>query len=278
MDHQVQSRFFAISLGPRPPRFNSISFHDGRVALVMADAEPDGALDAFYLELKQAEEEVAAEADGEQRETGDDDGNDGHALPVIPATATIARSAALKTPGDNECEPTAREDLPPLPPPPVPPPVPRPPPGPPGPPAGPAAAPPQTGVVRRAAGKTWVDTQLLEWPENDFRIFVGNLGIEVNDSMLSAAFKRYASFEMAKVMKAKDGKTRGYGFVSLGSAEDGVIALREMQGQYIGSRPVLVKKATVTARTVKDKRGRAVTKTVNVNNNKKARPNHLGGH
>jgi hypothetical protein len=39
---------------------------------------------------------------------------------------------------------------------------------------------------------------------------VGNLGIEVNDSMLSAAFKRYASFEMAKVMKAKDGKTRGY--------------------------------------------------------------------
>ena len=133
-------------------------------------------------------------------------------------------------------------------------------------------------MVRRAAGKTWVDTQLLEWPENDFRIFVGNLGIEVNDSMLSAAFKRYASFEMAKVMKAKDGKTRGYGFVSLGSAEDGVIALREMQGQYIGSRPVLVKKATVTARTVKDKRGRAVTKTVNVNNNKKARPNHLGGH
>lgn len=34
-------------------------------------------------------------------------------------------------------------------------------------------------LLREAAGKRWVDTTLLEWPENDFRIFVGNLGNEV---------------------------------------------------------------------------------------------------
>jgi hypothetical protein len=246
----------------------------------MADADPDNALDAFYAELKQAEEEVTVnnhrEQDEERRETGDGQGNDRHTPREISATATIARSAALKTPEDIESERIARKNLPPLPPPPMPPPATRHPAGPTGPSVGPPPILEQTGVLRKAAGKIWVDTKLLEWPENDFRIFVGNLGKDVNDSMLSAAFKRYASFEMAKVMKSKDGKTRGYGFVSLGSAQDGAIALREMQGQYIGSRPVLVKKAAVAARTVKDKRGHAVTKTVKVN--KKAKPSHVGGH
>ena len=37
----------------------------------------------------------------------------------------------------------------------------------------------KVGVVRQAAGQRWVDPSLLEWPENDFRIFVGNLGNEV---------------------------------------------------------------------------------------------------
>lgn len=38
-----------------------------------------------------------------------------------------------------------------------------------------------------------------DWPENDFRIFVGNLGNEVSDEMLSLAFRRYPSFNRAKV-------------------------------------------------------------------------------
>jgi hypothetical protein len=45
---------------------------------------------------------------------------------------------------------------------------------------GPAAAGgKRVGVVRQAAGQRWVDPTLLEWPENDYRIFVGNLGNEV---------------------------------------------------------------------------------------------------
>ncbi len=38
----------------------------------------------------------------------------------------------------------------------------------------------KVGIVREAAGQRWVDPTLLEWPENDFRIFVGNLGNEVH--------------------------------------------------------------------------------------------------
>lgn len=54
-------------------------------------------------------------------------------------------------------------------------------------------------VVREAAGQRWVDPTLAEWPENDFRIFVGDLGHEVNDEALSKAFSRYPSFAKAKV-------------------------------------------------------------------------------
>lgn len=54
-------------------------------------------------------------------------------------------------------------------------------------------------VVREAAGQRWVDPTLSEWPDNDFRIFVGDLGNEVNDEALSKAFSRYPSFAKAKV-------------------------------------------------------------------------------
>jgi hypothetical protein len=56
-------------------------------------------------------------------------------------------------------------------------------------------------VVREAAGQRWVDNTLAEWPDNDFRIFVGDLGSEVNDEALSKAFSRYPSFAKAKVRR-----------------------------------------------------------------------------
>eukprot|EP00887_Chlorella_sp_A99_P006749 scaffold3.g6749.t1 len=88
--------------------------------------------------------------------------------------------------------------------------------------------------VGLAVGKRWVDPTLTEWPENDFRIFVGNLGNEVSDAVLqarpigrqraprapapvhAAAFQKYPSFVKAKVIRYKHNqKPRGYGFVSL---------------------------------------------------------------
>ena len=37
---------------------------------------------------------------------------------------------------------------------------------------------PKEGQLRVAGGETWIDDKLDIWPENDFRIFVGNLGPE----------------------------------------------------------------------------------------------------
>ena len=120
------------------------------------------------------------------------------------------------------------------------------------------------GVIRQAAGSKWVDTKLVEWPDNDFRIFVGNLGGEVNDALLAKTFSKYASFHKARVVKnPRDNKSKGYGFVSILDPRDGAQALRELHGQYIGNRPCQLKRCKDT-RTVTDAKGRIKKRTVNI--------------
>ena len=98
--------------------------------------------------------------------------------------------------------------------------------------------------VRTAAGEVWRDNTLSEWPENDFRIFVGDLGKDSTDAQLTEAFEKYKSFNKAKVIKDKrTGLCKGYGFVSLQKGEDMVLALKQMNGKYIAGRPVKLKKS-----------------------------------
>lgn len=70
--------------------------------------------------------------------------------------------------------------------------------------AKPAGSKPQQGgkkkvLLRQAGGQKWVDPSLNEWPDNDFRIFVGDMGNEVTDDLLAKSFSKYSSFAKAKV-------------------------------------------------------------------------------
>ncbi|KAA0702752.1 RNA-binding protein 42 [Triplophysa tibetana] len=99
--------------------------------------------------------------------------------------------------------------------------------------------------IRVAAGVSWEDTSLLDWESDDFRIFCGDLGNEVNDDILARAFSRYPSFLKAKVIRDKrTGKTKGYGFVSFKDPNDYVRAMREINGKYVGSRPIKLRKSS----------------------------------
>lgn len=114
----------------------------------------------------------------------------------------------------------------------------------------------QSFTKRYCAGVQWEDKTLLEWPEDDFRIFVGDLGQETNDDVLAHAFARYPSFQKAKVVRNKSsGKSMGYGFVSFKDPWDMTKALREMQGKYIGNRPVKVRKSEWKSRTLEASKG-----------------------
>lgn len=54
--------------------------------------------------------------------------------------------------------------------------------------------------VRTGAGEVWIDDSLKDWPENDYRIFVGDLGKETTTEMLAKIFQVYKSFAKAKVL------------------------------------------------------------------------------
>ncbi|OVA13647.1 hypothetical protein BVC80_1763g7 [Macleaya cordata] len=56
-------------------------------------------------------------------------------------------------------------------------------------------------IPRKAAGQAWEDPTLADWSENDYRLFCGDLGNEVNDDVLSKAFSRFASFNMARAAR-----------------------------------------------------------------------------
>ncbi|KAL2757581.1 hypothetical protein ACRALDRAFT_1068137 [Sodiomyces alcalophilus JCM 7366] len=109
-----------------------------------------------------------------------------------------------------------------------------------------AANPPekQKTVAREGGGKKWTDDTLLEWDPSHLRLFVGNLAGEVTDDSLLKAFSRWQSVQKARVIRDKrTSKSKGYGFVSFSDADDFFQAAKEMNGKYIQSHPVVVRKA-----------------------------------
>jgi RNA recognition motif-containing protein len=100
-------------------------------------------------------------------------------------------------------------------------------------------------ILRNAAGEVWEDPTLEDWPDSDFRVFCGDLGNEVTDEILANAFRKYPSFQKARVIRDKrTGKTKGFGFISFANAEDYIKAMREMNGKYVGNRPIRMTRST----------------------------------
>jgi len=99
-------------------------------------------------------------------------------------------------------------------------------------------------LIRAAGGQTWEDPSLNEWDPDDYRLFCGDLGNEVGDELLTRAFQKYPSFQKAKVVRDKrTQKTKGFGFVSFKNSDDFIKAMREMDGKYVGNRPIKLRKS-----------------------------------
>ncbi|XP_022907192.1 RNA-binding protein 42 [Onthophagus taurus] len=99
-------------------------------------------------------------------------------------------------------------------------------------------------LMRTAGGQVWEDHSLSDWVEDDFRIFCGDLGNDVTDELLTRTFNKYPSFLRARVVRDKrTNKSKGYGFISFKDPTDFTKAMKEMNGRYVGSRPIKLRKS-----------------------------------
>ncbi|XP_044748128.1 RNA-binding protein 42 [Coccinella septempunctata] len=106
-------------------------------------------------------------------------------------------------------------------------------------------------LLRVAGGQTWEDPTLADWTDDDFRMFCGDLGNDVTDELLTRTFNKFPSFLRAKVIRDKrTNKSKGYGFISFKDPADFTKAMKEMNGRYVGSRPIKLRKSTWKNRCV----------------------------
>jgi len=99
-------------------------------------------------------------------------------------------------------------------------------------------------VVRDSGGQVWDDQTLLEWDPSHFRLFAGDLAGEVTDETLFKAFSKYPTLVKARVIRdKKTTKSKGFGFVSFSDPDDFLKSWKEMNGKYIGSHPIKLRKA-----------------------------------
>jgi RNA recognition motif-containing protein len=75
-------------------------------------------------------------------------------------------------------------------------------------------------------------------------IFVGNLNFNTSEDELRQLFEVHGQVDRVSIMMDRDtGRSRGFGFVEMASAEDGEKAIAALNGAQIGGRALNVNEA-----------------------------------
>jgi RNA recognition motif-containing protein len=76
------------------------------------------------------------------------------------------------------------------------------------------------------------------------KLYVGNLSYAVRDDDLQQRFAEYGTVESAKVMMDRDsGRSKGFGFVQMSTADQAQAAIRGLHGQSMDGRNLVVNEA-----------------------------------
>jgi hypothetical protein len=76
------------------------------------------------------------------------------------------------------------------------------------------------------------------------KLYVGNLPYTVRDGDLEQSFGQFGTVTSAKVMMERDtGRSKGFGFVEMGSDAEEQAAIAGMNGQPLGGRSLVVNEA-----------------------------------
>lgn len=75
-------------------------------------------------------------------------------------------------------------------------------------------------------------------------LYVGNLPWAVDDAQLTAMFAAHGTVVRAKVVSDRDtGRSRGFGFVTMGDEASGQKAIQALNGSDMGGRALTVRKS-----------------------------------
>ncbi|MGJ2543796.1 hypothetical protein ACR8G9_22660, partial [Salmonella enterica subsp. enterica serovar Paratyphi A] len=75
----------------------------------------------------------------------------------------------------------------------------------------------------------------------DLKVFVGNLPFSVDSSTLAEVFEGAGNVEMVEVIYDKmTGRSRGFGFVTMSTAEEAEAAARQLNGYQLEGRELRV--------------------------------------
>lgn len=76
------------------------------------------------------------------------------------------------------------------------------------------------------------------------KLYVGNLPYTFRDGELEQAFSQFGTVTSARVMMERDtGRSKGFGFVEMGSPAEAQAAIDGMNGQQHGGRALVVNEA-----------------------------------
>jgi hypothetical protein len=76
------------------------------------------------------------------------------------------------------------------------------------------------------------------------KLYVGNLAYSVRDESLQQSFAEFGTVTSAKVMMDRDtGRSKGFGFVEMGSDAEAQAAINGMNGQPLEGRAIVVNEA-----------------------------------
>lgn len=76
------------------------------------------------------------------------------------------------------------------------------------------------------------------------KLYVGNLPYSFRDEDMQQAFSAFGDVSSAKVMMEREtGRSKGFGFVEMGSDAEAQAAIKGMNGQNVGGRDLVVNEA-----------------------------------
>jgi RNA recognition motif-containing protein len=76
------------------------------------------------------------------------------------------------------------------------------------------------------------------------KLYVGNLGYGVTDSDLQQMFEAHGTVQSAQVIVDRDtGRSKGFGFVEMGSDQEAQTAIAALNGKEVGGRALTVNEA-----------------------------------